>query len=104
MTAQVYEFTAFDPNADNRYTFKAYQLCTGEVLVPEEQAHDSFYKNLSAVEANGNDEIQRYEATGKTVSFTDEELREAVTGSAQEFGIEAIPASLCCYVAAEEER
>lgn len=99
MKAQVYEFTAYDPNADRSHTFKAYQFPTGEVMVPAEQTHDSFFESLDAVEAHGNDVIRGYEATGKTVSFTDDELREAVTGTAEEFGIEAIPASLQSWAA-----
>lgn len=94
MTFNVYEFTAYDPGADREFTFTGYQLPGGEVLVPEEQTHDSFYESLDDVQGHGYDEIKSYEATGRTVSFTENELREAVTGSAKEFGEEAIPESL----------
>lgn len=94
MTFQVYEFTAYDPNADKEFTFKGYQMPGGEVLIPEEQTHDSFYENLDAVEGHSSDEIKGFESTGKTVNFTEDELRESVSGAAEEFGKEAIPASL----------
>lgn len=94
MTFQVYEFTAFDPNANNEYTFKGYLLLTGEVLIPAAQTNDEFFSSLDEVEAHGNDEITKYEATGRTIDFTDDEFRTAVTGSASEFGASAVPESL----------
>lgn len=94
MKCTIYEFTAYDPHARKEHTFKGYRLPSGEVLIPEEQTHDSFYESLDAVEGHGNDEIRKYQATGRTVSFTDQEMREAVSGAAGAFGAEAIPASL----------
>lgn len=104
MTAQVYEFTAFDPHADKSYTFTGYQFPNGGVMIPEESTHDSFFDCLENVEANGNDTIESYENTGKTVEFTDDELREAVKGSAREFGHSAIPAEFEPYLMIAEIR
>lgn len=97
MKLDVYEFTATedcDGNDDREYTFKGYLLPTGEVLCPENQTNDSFYESLDAVQAHGAAFVQAYEKTGRTVTFTDEELREAIKGSANEFGKQAIPATL----------
>lgn len=101
MTAQVYKFTAFDPHADKSYTFTGYQFPNGGVMIPGESTHDSFFDCLENVEANGNDTIESYKNTGKTVEFTDEELREFVDGSAREFGYAAIPTDFESFLTKE---
>lgn len=99
MKLDVYEFTAHNINTQREHTFKVYALPTGEALVPAESTHDSFYESLDAVEGHGNDEIKGYERTGRTVSFTNEEIAESVLSSAREFGEEAIPESLRHWLA-----
>jgi|SRR5262245_8399040 len=99
MKLNVYEFTARDIDNQHIYTFPVYVFPTGEALIPESQTHDSFYKNLDAVEGHGNDVIESYERTNRTVTFTDEEMAESILGSAREFGEDAIPESLRYWLA-----
>jgi hypothetical protein len=98
MTFEIYEFTAYDPNAQEEFTFKGYKLPDGEVFVPEEQSNDCFYESLDMVEGHGFDEIRGVKLTGETVNFTEDELRDAIEGSAREFGETAIPATLLHWI------
>ena len=93
MTFDIYEFTATEAGFDN-YTFRGYLLPTGEVLCPEAQTNDTFYQSLDAVDAHGGATVQSYAKTGETVNFTEDKLREAIKGTASEFGNDAIPRSL----------
>jgi hypothetical protein len=100
MKLKIYTFTATEDDGPNPYTWKfnGYELPSGETLCPEEQTHDSFYASIDDVQAHGNASITDCEDTGRTVEYSQDEIRDAVRGSASEFGKSAIPKSLRHYL------
>ena len=103
MNFAVYEFTAYDPEADIDYTFHGYLFPTGEVMIPCADTHDEFYESLDTAEAHGADEILKYAPKGEDYLFSDKEIRDAIIGSASEFGHYAIPDTLRSWLQPDEE-
>lgn len=93
ITLTEYVFTAQEPTGF-KYEFLAGELPNGEVRVSCDTCSDGWFANLDSVQANGEDTILSYEATERAFSWTEDDLRKSVTGSAREFGLVAIPESL----------
>lgn len=92
MKLEIYSFAATEENG--KYQFEGYKLPTGEILCPEESTNDTFYACLDDVQAHGAAFVESSEPTGRTIEFSEAELRESIQGSAREFGNDAIPESL----------
>lgn len=94
--AKVLTITAEETGQDD-YEFKAYELPTGECCVPYESGADCWYATRDDIEANGLASVAGIEETEETVDWTVEEIKESVSLSRREYGIDAIPESLVQY-------
>lgn len=99
MKVKVLLFSAEETGVEkpHKYTFKGYQLPTGEVCVPYESTNDGWYEYADAVEACGTDIVTEWEEIGET-SWTAGDVKKSVAGSAGEFGKSAVPDSLHSYL------
>ena len=107
MEIKILKFTAtesdpFTGGDDRTYTFKGYELPTGEVWVDYENSNNAYFMSRDEVEASGGACVTGVEETGDTFDIADDDLREAIAGSAREYGLEAVPESLHKYVATQQ--
>lgn len=98
VTCKVYMLTASETGCED-YTFRVFELPTGEAMVPGEITHDCWYESINAVEANGNAFVSEITDTGRKADFSTKEIKDSVAGSAGEFGDEAVPESLRGFLA-----
>ena len=91
-SAKILAFTTTDGS------FEGDELPTGEIIVRGETTADTFWESRFAVEACGMETITGISETGRTAEWTVEEIRDAVRGSAREFGEDSIPLSLASFL------
>ena len=100
MFAKVIEFTAIEESG-REYTFKAYELTTGEVCVPYETTSDGWFSSVEEVDACGTDQIVAYARLEQQTNLA---AITSVRQSAKEFGTDAIPESLRHWLVRDAQR
>jgi len=93
-TAQEFDQLGSDGASWATYDFEGFELSTGEVMVPGESTNDCWYATRHDVQANGCATVIEITESEETRELSDAEIAESVSGSANEFGREAVPESL----------
>jgi hypothetical protein len=104
LTCKVYEITAEDPqNAGEQHSWEVYELPTGEAMDPGVGIADQWYDDVDSVEAYGLDFIVDRKDMERTITFSEDQIKESVNASARAYGeAEAIPESLRRYLDDQE--